>query len=53
LLRLAVGYSYDEIAAVERVSYTTTNKQITRAKACCASSTTRDDHDGTNSSTCY
>jgi DNA-directed RNA polymerase specialized sigma24 family protein len=32
LLRLAVGYSYDEIAAVERVSYTTTNKQITRAK---------------------
>jgi DNA-directed RNA polymerase specialized sigma24 family protein len=32
LLRLAVGYTYDEIAAVERVSYTTTNKQITRAK---------------------
>lgn len=32
LLRLALGYSYDEIATVECVSYTTTNKQITRAK---------------------
>lgn len=32
LLRLAVGYSYREIAAQERVSLTTTNKQIARAK---------------------
>jgi DNA-directed RNA polymerase specialized sigma24 family protein len=32
LLRLALGYSYDEIAAAEGVSYTTTNKQIARAK---------------------
>jgi len=32
LLRLALGYSYREIAAAERVSDTTTNKQIARAK---------------------
>ena len=32
LLRLALGYSYREIAAAEHVSYTTTNKQIARAK---------------------
>ena len=32
LLRLALGYSYREIAAHERVSLTTTNKQIARAK---------------------
>jgi len=32
LLRLALGYSYHEIAAAEQVSYTTTNKQIARAK---------------------
>ena len=32
LLRLALGYSYREIAAQERVSLTTTNKQIARAK---------------------
>jgi DNA-directed RNA polymerase specialized sigma24 family protein len=39
LLRLALGYSYDEIAAVEGVSRTTTNKQIARAKRICATST--------------
>jgi DNA-directed RNA polymerase specialized sigma24 family protein len=32
LLRLALGYSYDEISAAEGVSRTTTNKQIARAK---------------------
>jgi DNA-directed RNA polymerase specialized sigma24 family protein len=32
LLRLMVGYSYDEIARHEGVSATTTNKQIARAK---------------------
>ena len=32
LLRLALGYSYDEIAIAEGASYTTTNKQIARAK---------------------
>jgi DNA-directed RNA polymerase specialized sigma24 family protein len=32
LLRLALGYSYDEIAAAEGASHTTTNKQIARAK---------------------
>jgi len=32
LLRLALGYSYCEIAAAERVSDTTTNNQIARAK---------------------
>ena len=32
LLRLALGYSYREIAADEGVSLTTTNKQIARAK---------------------
>jgi DNA-directed RNA polymerase specialized sigma24 family protein len=32
LLRLALGYSYHEIAAAEGVTYTTTNKQIARAK---------------------
>ncbi len=32
LLRLALGYSYREIAAAEGASYTTTNKQIARAK---------------------
>ena len=32
LLRLAVGYSYREIAAHEHASLTTTNKQIARAK---------------------
>jgi DNA-directed RNA polymerase specialized sigma24 family protein len=32
LLRLALGYSYDEISAAEGVSHTTTNKQIARAK---------------------
>jgi DNA-directed RNA polymerase specialized sigma24 family protein len=32
LLRLALGYSYEEIAAAERASLTTTNKQIARAK---------------------
>ncbi|MGI8730597.1 MAG: RNA polymerase sigma factor [Solirubrobacteraceae bacterium] len=32
VLRLALGYSYREIAAAERVSHTTTNKQIARAK---------------------
>ena len=32
LLRLAVGYSYREIAIDERASLTTTNKQIARAK---------------------
>ena len=32
LLRLALGYSYREIAAAENVSYTTTNKQIAKAK---------------------
>jgi DNA-directed RNA polymerase specialized sigma24 family protein len=31
LLRLALGYSYDEIAAAEHASYSTTNKQIARA----------------------
>jgi DNA-directed RNA polymerase specialized sigma24 family protein len=32
LLRLMLGYSYDEIASHEGVSATTTNKQIARAK---------------------
>jgi DNA-directed RNA polymerase specialized sigma24 family protein len=32
LLRLALGYSYTEIAAAEHASATTTNKQIARAK---------------------
>ena len=32
LLRLALGYSYHEIAAAEGVSYRTTDRQITRAK---------------------
>ncbi|MEJ7798117.1 MAG: hypothetical protein WKF42_06425 [Solirubrobacteraceae bacterium] len=32
LLRLALDYSYCEIAAAERVSHTTTNNQIVRAK---------------------
>ena len=32
LLRLALGYSYREIASDEGVSLTTTNKQIARAK---------------------
>ena len=32
LLRLALGYSYREIAIDERASLTTTNKQIARAK---------------------
>ena len=32
LLRLMLGYSYDEIATHEGVSATTTNKQIARAK---------------------
>jgi DNA-directed RNA polymerase specialized sigma24 family protein len=32
LLRLALGYSYDEIATAEGASRTTTNKQIARAK---------------------
>jgi DNA-directed RNA polymerase specialized sigma24 family protein len=32
LVRLALGYSYEEIAAAERASATTTNKQIARAK---------------------
>lgn len=32
VLRLALGYSYREIAAAEHVSHTTTNKQIARAK---------------------
>jgi DNA-directed RNA polymerase specialized sigma24 family protein len=32
LLRLALGHSYDEIAAAEHASYSTTNKQIARAK---------------------
>jgi len=32
LLRLALGYTYDEIAAAEGASYTTVNKQIARAK---------------------
>jgi DNA-directed RNA polymerase specialized sigma24 family protein len=32
LLRRALGYSYREIAAAENASYTTTNKQIARAK---------------------
>ena len=32
LIRLALGYSYREIAAAEGVSYTTTNKQIAKAK---------------------
>ena len=32
LMRLALGYSYREIAAAEGVSYTTTNKQIAKAK---------------------
>ncbi|MGI9099039.1 MAG: RNA polymerase sigma factor [Solirubrobacteraceae bacterium] len=32
LLRLAMGYSYREIALAEGVSLTTTNKQIARAK---------------------
>jgi hypothetical protein len=32
LLRLAVGYSYHEIAAAEDASYSTTNKQMARAK---------------------
>ena len=32
LLRLALGYSYHEIAAAEGVSYRTADRQITRAK---------------------
>jgi DNA-directed RNA polymerase specialized sigma24 family protein len=32
LLRLALGYSYSEIAEAEGASYTTTNKQIAKAK---------------------
>jgi predicted transcriptional regulator len=32
LLRLAIGYSYDEIAAAEGATHTTTAKQIARAK---------------------
>lgn len=32
LTRLALGYSYREIAVQERVSLTTTNKQLTRAR---------------------
>jgi DNA-directed RNA polymerase specialized sigma24 family protein len=32
LLRLALGYAYREIAAAERVSHTTTNRQIASAK---------------------
>ncbi len=32
LLRLGLGYSYAEIAEAERVSYTTTNAQIAKAK---------------------
>ena len=32
LLRLALGYSYHEIAIAEGVSYRTTDRQITRAK---------------------
>ena len=32
LLRLAVGYSYDEIAVAEGVSYRTAGRQIARAK---------------------
>ena len=32
MLRLALGYSYREIARDEGVSLTTTNKQIVRAK---------------------
>lgn len=32
LLRLALGYSYDEIGAAEGASYTTVSKQIARAK---------------------
>jgi DNA-directed RNA polymerase specialized sigma24 family protein len=32
LLRLALGYSYDEISAAEGVSQTTTSRQIARAK---------------------
>lgn len=32
LLRLALGYSYREIAEAEHASYTTTSKQIARAK---------------------
>ncbi len=32
LLRLALGYSYREIAIAEHASYSTTNKQIARAK---------------------
>ncbi len=32
LLRLMVGYSYDEIAAAENVSYRIVNRQVARAK---------------------
>jgi len=32
LLRLAVGYTYDEIGAAEGASYSTVNKQLARAK---------------------
>jgi DNA-directed RNA polymerase specialized sigma24 family protein len=32
LLRLAIGYSYDEIAAAENATYNVTRKQIARAK---------------------
>lgn len=32
LMRLSVGYSYDDIAAIEGASYSTVNKQVTRAK---------------------
>jgi hypothetical protein len=32
LLRLALGYSYNEISLAEGVSHTTTNRQIARAK---------------------
>jgi hypothetical protein len=39
LLRLALGYSYDEISAAEGVSHTTTNRQIARAKPSCATLT--------------
>jgi len=32
LLRLVLGYTYDEIGAAEGASYSTVNKQIARAK---------------------
>jgi DNA-directed RNA polymerase specialized sigma24 family protein len=48
LLRLALGYSYREIAEAEHASYTTTSKQIARAKRLLRELEARDESGGEN-----